>query len=68
VWRDINVALMRAFKAYGLPTSVLIDPQGREVARAVGAADWAAPAASAYFKALPMPKPAAKTSKSKPAS
>lgn len=59
VWRDTHVALMRAFKAYGLPTSVLIDPEGREVARAVGAAEWDAPAAIAYFKALPLPKPSA---------
>lgn len=57
VWRDTNVALMRSFKAYGLPTSVLIDPEGREVARAVGAADWDAPQALSYFKALPMPTP-----------
>ena len=66
VWRDSNIALMRSFKAYGLPTSVLIDPEGREVARAVGAADWDAPAAIAYFRALPLP--AAKPAATKPAS
>ena len=56
VWLDTNVALMRAFNAYGLPTSVLIDPKGEVVARAVGAADWDAPSALSYFKALPLPK------------
>ncbi len=66
VWLDANVALMRAFGAYGLPTSVLIDPQGDIVARAVGAAGWDAPAAIAYFKALPLPRPAGKSA-AKPA-
>jgi thiol-disulfide isomerase/thioredoxin len=60
VWLDPQVALMRAFRAYGLPTSVLIDPQGRVIARAVGPAEWGAPSAIAYFKALPLaPKPGA---------
>jgi len=52
-YADSNIALMRAFGAFGLPMTVLIDPQGREVARALGAADWAAPASVAYFKSLP---------------
>jgi len=64
VYLDTNVALVRAFRAYGLPLSVLIDPQGHEVARAFGGSDWSAPAAIGYFKALPMPAP---TPKSKPA-
>ncbi|MBU6444824.1 MAG: TlpA family protein disulfide reductase [Alphaproteobacteria bacterium] len=53
VYLDSDIALMRAFDAYGLPFTVLIDPEGREVARAFGPADWSAPAAIAYFKALP---------------
>lgn len=57
VYLDSNIALMRAFRAYGLPLSVLIDPQGREVARAAGPASWDAPEALSYFRALPMPKP-----------
>lgn len=68
VWRDTNVALMRAFGAYGLPTSVLIDPKGQIVARAVGAAKWDAPSALAYFRALPLPKPPAPKPAAKPAS
>lgn len=59
VYLDSNIALMRAFRAYGLPFSILIDAQGREVARATGPANWDAPAAIAYFKSLPMPRTAA---------
>lgn len=57
VYLDTNIALMRAFRAYGLPFSILIDAQGREVARAAGPNDWNAKTAIAYFKSLPMPKP-----------
>lgn len=57
VWRDSNIALVRAFTAYGLPATILIDPQGREVARAMGAGDWSAPGAIAYFQALPLNTP-----------
>lgn len=49
---DSDSAFIRAFGAFGLPLSVLIDPQGREVARAVGPADWDAGESIAYFKAL----------------
>ena len=58
VYLDTNVAMVRAFRAYGLPLSVLIDPQGREVARGFGGANWDTASAIAYFKALPMPGPA----------
>ncbi|MDE3116523.1 MAG: TlpA family protein disulfide reductase [Pseudomonadota bacterium] len=56
VYRDSDIALMRAFDAYGLPFTVLIDPEGREVARAFGPSDWSAPASVAYFRALPWPE------------
>ena len=49
---DADLGMMRVFGAYGLPLTVLIDDKGREVARAVGPADWDAPDAIAYFKAL----------------
>ncbi|HTQ12990.1 MAG TPA: TlpA disulfide reductase family protein [Rhizomicrobium sp.] len=52
VYMDSNAALISAFGAAGLPLSVLIDPQGREVARASGPADWDQPGAIAWFKAL----------------
>ena len=52
VYLDSNIALIRAFGAAGLPLSVLIDRQGREVARASGPADWDDKSVIAYFKAL----------------
>jgi thiol-disulfide isomerase/thioredoxin len=49
---DTNIALLRAFGAYGLPLTVLIDPEGREIGRAIGPAAWDTPEAIAWFKAL----------------
>ena len=49
---DPNLTLMRAFGAYGLPMTILIDDKGNQVARAVGPADWDAPESIDYFKAL----------------
>ena len=49
---DSNLALLRAFGAFGLPLTVLIDPQGREIGRAVGPAAWDTPEAIAYFADL----------------
>ena len=39
-----------ALRLHGLPTSILIDPQGREVAIIEGDADWAAPDAVAFLR------------------
>jgi thiol-disulfide isomerase/thioredoxin len=55
---DSNIALLRAFNAFGLPLTVLIDPQGREIGRAVGPAQWDNKDAIAYFKGLAAQKPA----------
>jgi thiol-disulfide isomerase/thioredoxin len=52
VFLDADSAFIRAFGAFGLPLSILIDPQGREIARAVGPADWSAPSSVAYFQTL----------------
>jgi len=49
---DSNTSLFRAFGAYGLPLSVLIDAKGREIARAEGPADWSAPESVSYLKWL----------------
>ena len=49
---DPDLALMRAFGAYGLPLTILIDDKGREIARSVGPADWSDPDFIVYFKAL----------------
>jgi thiol-disulfide isomerase/thioredoxin len=55
VYLDTNSAFLHAFGAYGLPLTVLIDPQGREIARAIGGVKWDAPEAIAYFKSLTQP-------------
>jgi thiol-disulfide isomerase/thioredoxin len=52
---DSNLALLRAFGAFGLPLTILIDPKGREVGRALGAATWDSPEALDYFRALTAP-------------
>jgi thiol-disulfide isomerase/thioredoxin len=52
---DSTLALMRMLHVYGLPVTVLIDPKGRQIARADGPADWDASDAIAYFKALSAP-------------
>ena len=49
---DSNTSLFRAFGAYGLPLSILIDAKGREIARAEGPADWSAPESVRYLKQL----------------
>jgi len=42
--------LLRAFKGRGLPTTVLIDKQGRHVATVTGAAEWDAPEVVGFLK------------------
>ncbi|HJW41441.1 MAG TPA: TlpA disulfide reductase family protein [Rhizomicrobium sp.] len=49
---DSDIALIRAFGVYGLPLSVLIDPKGREIGRAVGPAQWDSRDAITYFADL----------------
>ena len=49
-YRDVDVTMLRSFKAYGLPLTVLIDPEGKIIARAEGPADWDSPEAVKYFK------------------
>lgn len=43
IYVDSSGAVARAIGAPGVPTSLLIDRQGREVARKMGAAEWDAP-------------------------
>jgi thiol-disulfide isomerase/thioredoxin len=52
VYVDSDIALVRAFGAYGLPLTVVIDPRGREIARSVGPGQWDASDAVAYMKSL----------------
>ena len=52
VFRDSDTVMLKSFKAYGLPMTVLIDPDGKVVAKAEGPADWDSPEAVAYFKRI----------------
>lgn len=47
---DPKAALLRAFKAPGIPISVLISPDGLVLGRLIGDADWNSPAARALIK------------------
>jgi thiol-disulfide isomerase/thioredoxin len=49
---DTESMFMRKFVAAVMPTTVLIDPEGRVIARAEGPAEWASPASVAYFQSL----------------
>ena len=49
---DTEVTLMRSFGVAALPTTVLIDPTGKVIARAEGPAQWSAPESVDYFKNL----------------
>ena len=50
VLHDPQGAASRAFKATGLPTSVLLDRDGRELGRLVGPAEWDGPDALALLR------------------
>jgi thiol-disulfide isomerase/thioredoxin len=52
VYIDTKSAFLHAFGATGLPLTVLIDPKGREIARASGAVRWDTPDSIAYFRSL----------------
>lgn len=49
---DANSALARDFGVSGLPVTILLDPQGFEIARLIGDADWASDNAKAILQAL----------------
>ncbi len=49
---DPSQELARAFGVFGLPITVLIDPEGREIARLRGDAEWDSDSARAIFAAL----------------
>ena len=52
VLRDPDQALAHQMGVLGLPVTVIINPDGMEVARLIGGADWASPEAQAVFAAL----------------
>jgi thiol-disulfide isomerase/thioredoxin len=57
VYIDQDRATQRGFIANELPLTVLIDAEGREVARAAGGQKWDDPASAAYLKAISAPNP-----------
>ena len=52
MYLDEGLATGRALKPTGLPLTVLIDPEGREIARLAGIASWDDPEVIDYFKAV----------------
>jgi hypothetical protein len=49
---DPRSAAAHAWGARGIPTSVIVDRKGREVARLEGSADWSTPAAVQLVRKL----------------
>jgi thiol-disulfide isomerase/thioredoxin len=49
VYNDRSMKSNRAFRVVGLPTTVILDRQGREVGRLIGPAEWASPEALALI-------------------
>jgi len=51
LYTDPSGKLFATLKAVGMPTTLIIDRQGREIARLVGPADWASPEAIKVIEA-----------------
>jgi thiol-disulfide isomerase/thioredoxin len=51
LYADPSTDASTKFQAVGLPASILIDRQGREIGRLLGPADWNSPAAKALIAA-----------------
>ena len=52
VYVDSERMMLRSFVVPGLPTTILIGPDGKVIARAEGPADWGSEEAVAYFKRI----------------
>jgi thiol-disulfide isomerase/thioredoxin len=50
--RDPGAALAHQMGVLGLPVTVIVNPEGQEVARLIGGAEWDGPEAQAVLKAL----------------
>jgi thiol-disulfide isomerase/thioredoxin len=50
--RDDGSALARGMGVMGLPVTVILNPEGKEVARLIGDAEWDSPSAKAVLGAL----------------
>lgn len=55
VLRDPKMTLARQMAVVGLPVTVIVNPEGQEVARLIGDAEWDSPDALAVLKALTTP-------------
>lgn len=53
--RDPKTELARPLGILGLPATLIVDPEGREVGRLIGDADWNTPEAKAVLAALAAP-------------
>jgi thiol-disulfide isomerase/thioredoxin len=49
---DNSSSIMTNVRAFGLPTTLVIDPQGREVARLIGAINWDAEEVARFLEAI----------------
>lgn len=49
---DPTTKASRAMKVFGLPTTLLIGPDGEELGRKIGPAEWDAPNAIAFFEKI----------------
>ncbi len=52
VVRDTRSELSRNMAVLGLPVTVIVNPQGQEVARLIGDAEWDSPEAQAILRAM----------------
>jgi thiol-disulfide isomerase/thioredoxin len=52
IYRDPSAAASRALGAFGLPTTLVIDAEGREVGRVIGPAEWDSAEALAALRAV----------------
>jgi hypothetical protein len=52
IYHDPKAAAGRAFGAYGLPTTIVIDREGREIGRLLGPAEWDSDEALALVQAV----------------
>lgn len=50
--RDPKSVLARQIGVAGLPVTLILDPEGREIGRLIGDAEWDSPEAQAVLKAL----------------
>jgi thiol-disulfide isomerase/thioredoxin len=51
-YTDPNAALLRAFNGYGLPMTIVVNGDGREIGRAEGAPEWSHPDSVEYLRQL----------------